>query len=65
MKIETIKEKPDYQKINNAFIVNRNNDEYKLALMRRKRSQKQTEFEQRLSSLEDKLDTLIQLMSSK
>lgn len=65
MKIETIRENTNYQKINGAFIINKNDDEYKAALMRRKRVQKQNEFDNRLTLLEDKIDKIFTLLMSK
>ncbi len=64
MKIETIKENTNYQKINDAFIVNKNNDEYKTALIRRKRIQKQNDLDNRLTLLENKIDQIFNILMS-
>lgn len=65
MKTETIKENTDYQKIDKAFIINRNNTDYKLALTRRKNSIKQHKLEERLSTLESKIDQIFTLLKAK
>lgn len=64
MKIETIKENSNYQKINKSFIVNRNDDDYKATLVRRQRIAKQLDFENRLLSLENKIDQIFNLLTA-
>lgn len=60
---ETIKESPDYQKIDKAYIINRNDSDYKSALKRINYQNKQLDFEKRLNLLESKLDKVIELLS--
>lgn len=60
---ETIKESPNYQKVNRAYIINRNDSDYQAALKRIKNQNKQHELENRLNLLESKLDTVIKLLS--
>ena len=60
--IETIRENNDYQKIDNAYIVNRNDSEYRAAISRRQRALKQVNFENRLIALEDKLDQIFNIL---
>lgn len=64
MSIATIKENTNYQKVDNAFVINRNDDEYKLALMRRKRDLKNANLENRLTLLEDKIDQIFKLLTA-
>lgn len=60
---ETIKESPNYQKVNRTYIINRNDSDYQAALKRIKNQNKQHELENRLNLLESKLDTVIKLLS--
>ncbi len=64
MSIATIKENTNYQKVDNTFVINRNDDEYKLALMRRKRDLKNANLENRLTLLEDKIDQIFKLLTA-
>lgn len=64
MSIATIKENTNYQKVDNAFVINRNDDEYKLALMRRKRDLKNANLENRLTLLENKIDQIFKLLTA-
>lgn len=62
---ETIRENPDYQKIDKRYIVNRNDNDYHIALGRRARQMKQQNLENRLDVLEDKLNHLIDLLQTR
>lgn len=64
MKIATISENANYQKINDSFIINRNDDEYKSAITRRQRMLKQNEFENRLTLLENKIDQIFNILTA-
>ncbi len=64
MSIATIKENTNYQKVDNTFVINRNDDEYKLALMRRKRDLKNANLENRLTLLENKIDQIFKLLTA-
>lgn len=64
MKIETIKENRDYQKVNDAYIINRNEDAYRQALIRQKNQKRQSTFDTRLSLLEQKIDQIFNLLLS-
>jgi hypothetical protein len=60
---ETIKESPDYQKVNKTYIINRNDSDYQAAIKRIKNQNKQRNFENRLNLLESKLNTIIELLN--
>jgi hypothetical protein len=62
---EVVKDNRDYVRIDGSFIVNRNDNDYRAALMRRKTSNRFETIEKRVESLESKLDQIIKLLSEK
>lgn len=52
----------DYVRVNGSFIVNRNEEEYRAALMRRKNTNRMQAIEERVSGLEQKLDSILNLL---
>ena len=62
---EIIKDNKDYVKVDKSYIVNKNDREYQAALMRRKSSKRLDALENRIKSLESKLNLIIELLSEK
>lgn len=52
----------DYVRVNGSFIVNRNEEEYRATLMRRKNTNRMQAIEERVSGLEQKLDSILNLL---
>jgi hypothetical protein len=65
MREEVVKDNRDYVRIDGSFIVNRNDKDYRAALLRRKTSNRLESIEKRVDSLESKLDQIIKLLSEK
>jgi hypothetical protein len=65
MREEVVKDNRDYVRVDGSFIVNRNDNDYRAALLRRKTSNRIETIEKRVESLEYKLDQIIKLLSEK
>lgn len=62
---EIVKDHTGLVKIDGCFVVNEDDDAYKLALSRRAKAAKEQELEGRVSNLENKLDLIIGLLQQK
>lgn len=65
MNKQIIRENHNYVKVNNCFVINKNDKEYRAALMRRKNDKRIEEIEKRVSDIETKLDSIISLLKEK
>jgi hypothetical protein len=62
---ERITDNPDLVKVNKAFIINTNDDQYNSALSRRKTHKRLGTLEERVSSLEDMLQRVLDILQPK
>ncbi len=62
MKRELVKNYKGLVKINNTFVVNENEEEYQLALMRLEREKKLKEMDNKINNLEEKMNLIIELL---
>lgn len=60
---QIIEDNKDYVRVNGSFIVNRNDKDYRAALLRRKTGNRLDALESRVAGLESKLDQIIKLLS--
>lgn len=62
---ERITDNPDLVKVNKAFIINTNDDQYNSALLRRKTQKRFGTLEERVSNLEDMLQRVLDILQPK
>ncbi len=62
---EKIAEHPDLMKVNKAFVINTNDDQYNAALLRRKTHKRFGTLEERVSNLEDMLQRVLDILQPK
>jgi hypothetical protein len=65
MNKQIIKENDNYVKVNNCFVINKNDKEYHAALIRRRNDKRIEEIEKRVSDIETKLDLIISILKEK
>lgn len=62
---EKILDNPDLLKVNKAFVINTNTDQYNAALLRRKTHKRFGTLEERVANLEDMLQKILDTLHLK
>jgi hypothetical protein len=62
---QIIKDNRDYVKVNGSYIINRNDKEYRAALLRARSANRLNNIEKRVENLESKLDLILELLKEK
>jgi hypothetical protein len=55
---------PDLVKVDNSYVVNVNDEQYRAALLRRKTGKRLGNLEERVCAVEDKLDAILTLLQN-
>lgn len=62
---EKISDNPDLIKVNKSFVINTNDDQYHAALIRRKTHKRLGTLEERVASLEEMLQRVLDILQPK